>query len=104
MLHRLVVSVEELAIEVTRVPVDKHATEIEYRYRTIGRHVCHSIELMLSGLVAVDGFHGESGEADGYVLGAAFFRSGIADPLASVSDYGFFPGGGGGNVFFFVVR
>ena len=38
--------------------------------------------------VAVDGVHGERGEADGYVFGAAFVWSGVADPLAGVGDYG----------------
>ena len=39
-------------------------------------------------LVAVDGIHGEGGEADGDVFGAAFKGSGVADPLAGVGDDG----------------
>src|ERR1700674_1690474 len=39
-------------------------------------------------LVAVDGLHGEGGQADGDVLGSAFVRSGILNPLAAVRDDG----------------
>jgi len=59
---------------------------------------------MLSGLVAVDGFHGEGGEADGYVFGAAFVRSRVADPLAGVGDYGLSGGYVEGAVFVFYVQ
>src|ERR1700756_5076940 len=48
MLHRGVVCVEQLAIQVTRVPVNQHAAEIEYCYRAISHHGGNSIEWMLS--------------------------------------------------------
>ena len=47
---------------------------------------CPHINRML--FVTVDGFHGEGGEADGDVFGAAFVGSGVADPLAGVGNYG----------------
>src|SRR5271154_2635252 len=57
-----------------------------------------------SGLVAVDGVHREGGEADGYVFGAAFVGSGIADPLAGVGDYGLSGGYVEGAFFVFFVQ
>lgn len=36
--------------------------------------------------IAMHGVHGKSGQTDGNVFGAAFIGSGVANPLASVSD------------------
>jgi hypothetical protein len=52
----------------------------------------------------VDCIRGESGEADGYVFGAAFVGSGVADPLAGVGDYGLSGGYVEGSVFVFYVQ
>ena len=52
----------------------------------------------------MDGFHGESGEADSDVFSAAFPRSGVTDPLAGVSDYGLSRGDVDGTVFMFDVQ
>src|ERR1700674_15414 len=38
--------------------------------------------------VAVDGLHGEGGQADGDVLSSALVRSGVLNPLATVGDDG----------------
>src|SRR5271170_5102446 len=63
----------------------------------------HAIRIRL-GLVAVDGIHGEGGEADGDVFGAALVRSGVADPLAGVGDDGLSGGYFDGAVFVFYVE
>src|SRR5260370_2246998 len=39
-------------------------------------------------LIAVDSFHREGGQADGDVLGSAFVRSRVLNPLAAVDDDG----------------
>ena len=41
-----------------------------------------------SPIVSVHGFHGEGGEADGDVFGAAFLGCGVTDPFAGVGDDG----------------
>jgi hypothetical protein len=58
------------------------------RKRLLSEALAMALIWLTLGLVAVDGVHGEGGEADGDIFGAAFVRSGVTDPFTGVSDDG----------------